>query len=401
MNKKGSIFIAGTGKDAGKTTISMGLVSYFKEKFPDQVSFIKPLGQKTSVINGVGVGQDSLLLQNALNLNTPSELSAPFSTGSGAAERFIISGEPKNLKGKIVKAYKKLYSNSKIVVVEGTGHPGVGSVFNLSNAKVASLYKTPVILILSGGVGSTIDRFNLSIAPFQKENVELLGVIINKILPSKMEKVTSILSKWFEERGIPVFGFIPYDDSISAPSLGVLSKELGMETIFLNNDKELSSISGFIYAFGSRDEVLKELDGVSGKALLVSKRRNDIIDTIIARKLSGVADGSPEALILCGEGSIDNWIKAGCEKAGLPLFETNKSFDKTSRKLHMKVFKVEPEESEKIGKILRLVKESVDIEMINNLLFNHGNEEKNSKDNIFRSLITRSLGVIGNLLKKR
>ncbi len=41
LNMNYGIYIAGGGKDAGKTTLSLGLVSYFKEHFPGQCSIYK------------------------------------------------------------------------------------------------------------------------------------------------------------------------------------------------------------------------------------------------------------------------------------------------------------------------------------------------------------------------
>ncbi|MCK5221969.1 MAG: AAA family ATPase, partial [Candidatus Aminicenantes bacterium] len=186
------VYIAGGGKDAGKTTLSLGLVSYFKKLFPGDVAFMKPLGQKSTIVDGSSVGQDSYLLDNAMELGIPVKYTAPFSTSSGAAEKFIKTGEPADLKKNIRKSFNYLSSKYKVVVVEGTGHPGVGSVFNLGNAEVASMLGTPVILVLNGGIGSTIDRFNLCVEPFRNKRIKILGVIINKILPEKEEKVRSV-----------------------------------------------------------------------------------------------------------------------------------------------------------------------------------------------------------------
>ena len=48
-----------------------------------------------------------------------------------------------------------------MVVYEGTGHPGVGSVVDLSNAEVAKQLESEVILVLEGGIGNTLDRLSL------------------------------------------------------------------------------------------------------------------------------------------------------------------------------------------------------------------------------------------------
>lgn len=398
---KTGIYIAGSGKDAGKTTISLGVVSHFNSQFPEKVAFMKPLGQKSTIVDGSMVSQDSHLLDNALGLDLSIRYSAPFSTSSGAAEKFITTGEPADLRKKVYKAYKYLHSRYKMVVVEGTGHPGVGSVFNLSNADVASMFNIPVILVLDGGIGSTIDRFNLCMVPFEKAGARILGVIINKILPAKEEKVKAVLSDWFEKKGIPIFGFIPFHNTLSSPSLGVLSREMGAETLYMKKESNLDHITGFITAFGNSDEVLKSLHDNPYSALVVSEGRRNVIDSVLARKLSGIMEGSPSALILCGSRDTDPWIINACKKASLPLLKAEGPFEKTVRKIQHKVFKVEPEESKKIEEIIRLVKDKVDMERIYRFLTSPTPAKVKIDDGILKKAFRTPLRVLGRIIGKK
>ena len=82
-----------------------------------------------------------------------------------------------------------------MVVYEGTGHPGVGRVANLSNAQVAKMLGAGVIMIAKGGIGNTIDRLHLSMAVFREQQVPILGVIINKVRPDKIDKIRHYIGK--------------------------------------------------------------------------------------------------------------------------------------------------------------------------------------------------------------
>lgn len=397
---KNGIYIAGGGKDAGKTTISLGLVSYFKKIFQDDVAFMKPLGQKSTIVDGSSVGQDSYLLDNAMELGIPVKYTAPFSTSSGAAEKFIKTGEPADLKKNIRKSYNYLSSKYKAVVVEGTGHPGVGSVFNLSNAEVASMLGIPVILVLNGGIGSTIDRFSLCIEPFRNKKVKLLGVIINKILPEKEEKVKSILSEWFGSIGVPVLGYVPYLNTLSSPSLGVLSREMGAETLYLNEELNMKSVTGFNSAFGNSEEVLKMIAAEPERALVASVGRADVIESVLARKLSGVFSDGPSAMILCGKDEIDDWIIEACKKAELPLFRSNAPFERTVKKIHHKIFKVEPGESKKIGNIVELIGSSVDMDKIKDLLNEPFKKDESDEGSIIGKVLSTPFRILAKLFKR-
>ena len=68
------------------------------------------------------------------------------------------------------KLRKVLSVTNDIVIYEGTGHPGVGSVADLSNARVAKLLNAGVVIIVEGGIGNTIDLLNLSASLFREQD---------------------------------------------------------------------------------------------------------------------------------------------------------------------------------------------------------------------------------------
>ena len=97
------------------------------------------------------------------------------------------------------------------ILSEGTGHAGVGSVFDLSNARVAKLLKCKVILVTTGGIGKPIDEVALNKALFDKEGVELVGVILNKVLPGRLDYIAEFARRGFERLGIDLLGVIPQE----------------------------------------------------------------------------------------------------------------------------------------------------------------------------------------------
>lgn len=351
------IYIAGAGKDAGKTTLCLGLLSRFREVLPKGVSFIKPLGQKTTHVKGEQVGQDSWFVDQALGMGLSLEKAAPFAASSGAATRYIRVGEPTDLPGRIRRAYKALGRKGQTVLVEGTGHPGVGSVFDMSNARTAKILGTPVLLVLDGGIGSTIDRFNLCASMFHHYDVPVLGVVINRIIPGKMDKVKELLGKWFGERNIPVFGYIPYEDSIARPSLGIMQRVLGAEPVVDFKGETEDPVAGHITAFGSAEEVLRQVAKDPHRSVLVAHSRPEVLDAIVVSKISG--GKGPGAVIICG-GEPDARRTEAFRKSGIPLYATGKGLEASAGKLTRRIFKVEPHEDDKIKRIVELIKEHVD-----------------------------------------
>ncbi|MCD4708246.1 MAG: AAA family ATPase [Candidatus Sabulitectum sp.] len=370
------IYIAGAGKDAGKTTLCLGLLEEFRKSLPEGVAFTKPLGQKTTLVEGEQVGQDSWFVDRALHMELSLDNSAPFVASSGSAARYIKLGEPSDLPGRIRRAYKSLSRKGRMVVVEGTGHPGVGSVFDMSNARVAKILGTPVILVLDGGIGSTIDRYSICASMFHNLDVPVLGVVINRIVPSKMESVKTLLGKWFGERGIAVFGYIPYEDSIARPSFGLIQKALGAEPVVSLETGTASSAAGYLTAFGSAEKVLRIVGKNPRHSLLVDHSRPDILDALVVSRVSG--GKGPAAVIVCG-GEPDSRRTEALRITGIPLYATGQGLEKSAGKLSQKIFKVEPHEEEKIRSIVELVEAHVDFTSILSHLYREQSGESFGK----------------------
>ncbi len=67
------------------------------------------------------------------------------------------------------------------LLVDGVGHPGVGSITGASNASVALAAGAAVVLICPSGVGAAVDSYNLNAAFFEASGVAVLGGISNRL----------------------------------------------------------------------------------------------------------------------------------------------------------------------------------------------------------------------------
>ncbi len=88
----------------------------------------------------------------------------------------------------IQQSFARIAAGNDLIVIEGTGHAGVGSVFDLSNAHVARMLHAKVVIVTLGGIGHPVDEVALNRCLFEREGVEVIGVIANKVLPAKLEQ---------------------------------------------------------------------------------------------------------------------------------------------------------------------------------------------------------------------
>ncbi|HHF58271.1 MAG TPA: cobyrinic acid a,c-diamide synthase, partial [candidate division WOR-3 bacterium] len=74
---KTAIYIASTGKNVGKTSLSIGLIGYLREQ-GYKVAFMKPMGQRYKTIDGKKISEDVLLISQTFNLDFDLSLMSPF-----------------------------------------------------------------------------------------------------------------------------------------------------------------------------------------------------------------------------------------------------------------------------------------------------------------------------------
>jgi len=111
---------------------------------------------------------------------------------------------------KIQKAFDRVAWEKDFVLCEGSGHAGVGSVFDLSNARVAKLMGAKVVIVTQGGIGKPIDEVCLSQALFEREGVEVMGVILNKVHPDRIEYIREFARRGLKRKGLQLFGVMPH-----------------------------------------------------------------------------------------------------------------------------------------------------------------------------------------------
>src|SRR5215472_3118835 len=190
------IFIAATRQNDGKTTASLGLIAALQQHFP-RVGYIKPVGQRFVEIEEQKIDEDTVLMDSVYQLNCPLVDMSPIAVEPDFTRKYLLAANNDALVRKIQNAFDRVAWEKDFVLCEGSGHAGVGSVFDLSNAQVAKILGCKVIIVSQGGIGKPIDEISLNQALFEKEGVEIIGVMLNKVLPDKVEYVTD-----FARRGL-------------------------------------------------------------------------------------------------------------------------------------------------------------------------------------------------------
>src|SRR5580658_2392398 len=224
------IFIAATRQNDGKTTVPLGLIAALQQKFP-RVGYIKPVGQRFVEIEDEKIDEDTVLMNAVYRLNTPLVDMSPIAVEPDFTRKYLQAANNDALVKKIQKAFDRVAWEKDFVLCEGSGHAGVGSVFDLSNARVAKLLDAKVIIVSQGGIGKPIDEIALNQALFEKEGVEIIGVILNKVLGEKVDYVSDFARRGLKRKGLDLLGVLPHEQILCNPSMELICEELQAELL--------------------------------------------------------------------------------------------------------------------------------------------------------------------------
>jgi len=268
------LYLAATGQNRGKTTLSLGLLDLFIGEGL-RTGFMKPVGQRTIVDEtGVPADEDAVLVKAVYGLPEPMTVMSPVHIPRGFTKAYIAGEVVEDLGARIAAAHATFVDEKDVLLIEGTGHAGVGAVIGLSNAAVAARLGAPAVIVSEGGVGRPIDEIVLNVSLFAAHGVPVAGAIVNKVNVDTQPGIAAILEKGLALHGIPLLGVIPYRPILSNPSLAMIVEGTRAELLLPGPDLDLV-IGGISVAAMEPHHVLQHVLG--RRIVIVAGDREDVI----------------------------------------------------------------------------------------------------------------------------
>lgn len=254
-----TIYVLGTDRDIGKTVTCIGIMAklltpeYGYDK--EDIAYMKPVGQETlTVVNGAGasiqVDKDAVLITSLLELPTYGyDQISPVVWQGGLTSRCIddgAKGDPvaiqQGFMERIWASFLQVSEGKRLVILEGTGQPGVGSVAGISNGDVINMLRARgvpvfVIMVAEGGIGSTIDQIFPYLMALDHMGTRIDGFIINGVLVDKLDKIRHYLTTYYTKNILalyghrlvsqpppPILGFVPTVPELRYPTLRLIAE---------------------------------------------------------------------------------------------------------------------------------------------------------------------------------
>ncbi|MCD6519502.1 MAG: AAA family ATPase [Anaerolineae bacterium] len=380
-----TVFVLGTSRNIGKTVTCIGIIAKLTAPESgytvDDIGYIKPVGQQTlTVLSGEGVpieaDKDAVLITSLMNIQCHGyEKTSPVVWRGGLTSKYIeeaAQGDP--LEGRqeflerIREAYEQVALGKKIVIVEGTGQPGVGSVAGISNADVINTLRemgVPLfaILVTRAGIGSTIDEVFPYLMALDHLGTRIDGLIINAVIPSKMHKVRHYLETYYTQvfqslygRYLKVqtppqiLGFVPEIPELELPTMRLIVEyfakkpESAMEIIapedFTGACRLVRNLKVISLEFGY--EPFLE----PGDAVIVGVNANDVILAVLLiheRLLRKHGQGLAGLILSCKQvGEVSPQIRELLLAGDLPTITLNYDSADIVQRIESMTVKIQP-----------------------------------------------------------
>jgi len=362
-----NIFIAATGQNAGKTMVSLGLINAFSDQ-AGGLAFFKPVGQRyVEIARGeppvlLPFDEDAVLMDQVCELSCRLEDMSPVTVGRGFTRDYILGRHTPDLAGRIIQAYGRVRAGADIVVIEGTGHAGVGSVIGLSNARVAQMLGAPVLLVAPGGIGRPIDEIALNLEFFRCKGVRVLGVILNRVVPEKAEYIREVTGKGLQRMGVPLMGVVPNEPVLAGPTIGQVLEETGGE--LLHGSEALGNHVERIVVGAMTPHQFLDYCGPNVLVITGGDREDLILAAMSCSRHGAAGRNSVSGLVLTGgirpHGSILDLL-CGTD---IPVIVVQSDSYETASSIHDLTAKILPSDTAKIATVRRLVRQCADVDGI-------------------------------------
>jgi hypothetical protein len=339
------LYVAATRQNDGKTTACIGLMAVLHARFA-RMGFIKPVGQRYIVIGNDRIDADAVLMRDVYGCDNALTDMSPIAVDRGFTRQYLKRPTPEAFARRVCDCFVRVAHGKDMVLIEGTGHAGVGSVFDLGNARVAELLGAPVIMVACAGIGRPFDEIALNRAVFERHGVPLIGVVINKIEPERMEEIKPYIRRALRRAGLPLLGIIPDQPALLRPTVRQVFEALGGE--LLNGTPMTDhTIANIIIGAMTPHQALRRF---RPNALVITPGdRDDLVLTAVSLAIAARGRGPAIAgLVLTGGARPRPSVMRAIRRTRLPVIACRDGIYRVTSILHDMNVKITPEDTEKI-----------------------------------------------------
>jgi len=358
------IFIAATGQHTGKTTISLSLMHLARNKY-SRVGFIKPIGPKCVTYPGMTMDMDAVLMASIYGLDRDIRYMSPVVLPKGTTRKFLDKEFPLDYqKELLVTAIRELEQRHDLLIIEGSGHGGVGSILGLNNAQVARLADAPVLMITNGGIGNVVDAVELNLALYEKHRADVRMILVNKLEHDKRESTLDYLRKAFSDSYLKVSGAFDYSPILADPTLQNISRLL-KHPLHGSQDGRSRIVHHIHLGAASSQTVIDHL--MESTLLITTSSRDELLVTASSLYNIPAYHKKIVGLVIPGHTPISAITQSIIDESGIPYIRIHQTTAEIYAALMDHVSKITAEDTEKLDLLRSSAETFIDFDEIDAL----------------------------------
>lgn len=215
-----NLYITSIEAESGKLTLVLGVMEMLIRQIRN-VGFFRPV-----ITASTPPDNDIQLILSRYNPNLP--YADTYGCTLDQARDMIARGQYNELLDTIVSKYKRLESQCRFVLCEGTDFTGIASALEFDfNADVASNLGSPVMIVINGEGKSPAklpDVVRVARSAFEERNCTVLATCINRIEPSLLESFAAAFAG-DQAGGGPMY-LLPGNANLEKPTVGDIFRAL-------------------------------------------------------------------------------------------------------------------------------------------------------------------------------
>jgi hypothetical protein len=341
------LIIASTRKDAGKTSVLVGLAGALGKR----IGYIKPLGDRFLYRKKRLWDYDAALFANLFHLDDqPETMSIGF---DHSKLRYMYDRETiaREMKRMIEQAGK----GKDLVFVECGKDLTYGAAVYLDPLTLSQTTGSQVLIVTGGEEDEIADDLAFLKRFVGADEAHVGGVIVNKV--KNPDDFCAAHLPEINELGIPVLGILPYDETLTTLSASYVADKLFARVIAGESGLGRTIRNVSVGAMSVSAVMTRPVFWKPDKLVLTSGDRSDLV-------LAVLEAGGTSCIVLTHDIVPPSNVTAKANEQGIPILLVPDDTYTAAIKITNMERLLTPNDSDKVALLRRLVEERVDLQAI-------------------------------------
>lgn len=330
-----SLYITSLEPGDGKTTFSAGIARLLQDN-NKKVGFLKPVLIGPDFPGNGYIDPDAAFFQKALSLEEP-------------ASSINIIAPADKMATALQKAASALEGKKDILIIEGLNIGGADPASNKLSADLALAVGAKVLLVSRYKKDLSVEKLIQAVSLVKDK---LLGVVINAVPKSRLDKAKENLSAPMEKAGIKVLSLVTEDRVLFSVSLADLVEGLKGK-VLINNDRLDEMVESFMLGAMTLESGKTYFSRKPNKVAIIRGERPDMMLAAMHTSTVGI--------ISTGDAVPGDQVMLEAEVKRIPIIAVPQSTSEVASAVEAILSKARFRQAKKLERLADILPQSLDL----------------------------------------